>query len=124
MLADSHFIYFGVIAPVRCSDQVAFEQTSIFDPVAAFGIGFYLVSDALYTLSEVMLISFVGSQRDGPKQDAYKIFLSQLRIRIEMAFGLLQTKWCVLKTNLSTSLELFAQVLESAMCSTSQLRDK
>jgi hypothetical protein len=44
-----------------------------------------------------MLVLFVGSQRDDPTQDKFNFFLSQLRIRIEMAFGLLQKKWCVLK---------------------------
>ena len=77
--------------------QVAFERTSIFDRVAAFNTGFYLVGDAAYTLSDVMLVPFVCSQRDDPTQDTFNFFLSQLRIRIEMAFGLLQTKWCVLK---------------------------
>ena len=111
--ADSRFIYFGVIAPGKCSDQVAFERTSIFDRVAAFNTGFYLVGDAAYTLSDVMLVPFVGSQRDDPTQDTFNFFLSQLRIRIEMAFGLLQTKWCVLKKNLSTSLETSARILDS-----------
>jgi hypothetical protein len=111
--ADSRFIYFGVIAPGKCSDQVAFERTSIFDRVAAFKTGFYLVGDAAYTLSDVMLVPFVGSQRDDPTQDTFNFFLSQLRIRIEMAFGLLQTKWCVLKKNLLTSLETSARILDS-----------
>ena len=60
-----------------------------------------------------MLVPFVGSQRDHPTQDTFNFFLSQLRIRIEMAFGLLQTKWCVLKKNLSTSLETSARILDS-----------
>ena len=65
-----------------------------------------------FTLSDVMLVPFVGSQRDDQTQDAYNFFLSQLRIRIEMAFGLLQTKWAVLKRNLTTGLEKTAKVLE------------
>jgi len=73
--ADSRFIYFGVIAPGKCSDQVAFERTSIFDRVAAFNTGFYLVGDAAYTLSDVMLVPFVGSQRDDPTQDTFNFLL-------------------------------------------------
>ena len=85
--ADSRFIYFGVIAPGRCSDQVAFERTSIFDQVAAFDTEFYLVGNAVYTFSDLMLVPFVGSQRDDPTQDAACNFLlSQLKIRIEMTF--------------------------------------
>ena len=36
---------------------------------------------------------FTGSQQADPTKDAYNFFLSQVRIRIEMAFGLLTTKW-------------------------------
>jgi hypothetical protein len=64
--ANSRFIYFGLIAPGKCSDQVAFEQNSIFGRVAALDTGFSLVGDAAYTLSDVMLVPFVGSQRDDP----------------------------------------------------------
>ena len=65
--ADSQSIYFGLIAPGKCSDQVAFEQNSIFGRVAALlDTGFSLVGDAAYTLSDVMLVPFVGSQRDDP----------------------------------------------------------
>jgi hypothetical protein len=39
---------------------------------------------ASYTLNDVILVPFVGSQRDDPTQDAFNFFLSQLRIRIEM----------------------------------------
>lgn len=28
---ESRFIFFGVVAPEKCSDQVAFERTSILD---------------------------------------------------------------------------------------------
>ena len=109
---ESRFIFFGVIAPGRCSDQVAFERTALPNKTALFDSGFYLVGDAAYTLSDVMLVPFVGSQRDDQTQDAYNFFLSQLRIRIEMTFGLLQTKWAVLKRNLTTGLETTAKVLE------------
>ncbi len=39
---------------------------------------------------------FTGSQRDNSGKDAFKFFLSQVRSRIEMAFGLLQTHWGIL----------------------------
>ena len=88
--AYSRFIYFGVIAPGRFSDQVTFEQSSIFDRVAAFDTGFDLVvSDAGYILSDVMLVPFAGSLLPYyPTQDAFNFILSQLWIQtIEMALG-------------------------------------
>ena len=54
--ADSRLIDFGVIASEKCSDQVAFERTSIFDRDSAFNTGFYLVGYVAYTLSDVMML--------------------------------------------------------------------
>jgi len=54
------------------------------------------LADAAYTLSENMLIPFVGSDRCDPSQDAFNYFLSQLHIRVEMAFGRLVRKFQIL----------------------------
>ena len=62
---DSWFIYIGVIAPGRCSDQVAFEWTVIFNQVAALNKSFHRVSNAAYTFSDVLqMVPFVGSQHE------------------------------------------------------------
>ena len=54
-------------------------------------LGAYIVGNSAYTLSDKCLTPFTGSQRSDPTKDAYNIFLSQVRIRIEMAFGSLTT---------------------------------
>ncbi len=66
----------------------------------------YLVGDAAYKLSDVMLVPFTGSQRDDLGKDAFNFFLSQVRIPIEIAFGLLQTKWGILDQPLQVNLLL------------------
>ncbi len=38
-----------------------------------------------------------GEQRKDTRKDSYNFFLSQLRIRIEMTFGMLPAKWQILK---------------------------
>jgi hypothetical protein len=59
--------------------------------------GLYIVGDAAYTLTEKLLIPFTGSQQLDPKIDIFNVHLSQLRIRIEMAFGRLVRKFRILK---------------------------
>ena len=54
---------------------------------------------------------FAGSQRKDKNKDAFNFYLSQLRIRIEMAFGLLTNKWLILRRNLTTSLAMSGVVL-------------
>ena len=48
----SQFIFFGVVAPGKCGDQVAFERTSLPALMQALPVGTYLVGDAAYSVSE------------------------------------------------------------------------
>ena len=101
------------MAPGKCSDQVAFERTSLPDKIACFPPGFNLVGDAAYQVSDVMIVPFIGAQREDKANNSFNLFLSQLRIRIEMAFGLLQCKWAILCKPLTTSLHMSSKVLEA-----------
>jgi hypothetical protein len=91
------FMYFGVIAPGTVGDQVAYEDTGLSDVIESFPPGLFIVADAAYTLTEHMLVPFTGSNRLHKEKDTFNYFLSQLRIQIEMAFGLLTTKWRILR---------------------------
>jgi hypothetical protein len=111
--SDRCFTFFGVVAPGKTSDQVAFERTSIHKCIMALPMGMYVVGDAAYQVSDVILVPFTGSQREDQGKDAFNFFLLQQRIRIEMAFGLLQTKWCVLNRPLLVNLSTAAKVIET-----------
>ena len=94
---DLQFMYFGVVSPGSTNDNISYTQadelkaalTSL--PPGLFGLG-----DAAYTLSEHLLIPFTGSDRLDPAQDAFNYYLSQLRIRVETAFGRLVKKFGIL----------------------------
>mmetsp|Transcript_6544 Transcript_6544/g.7340 ORF Transcript_6544/g.7340 Transcript_6544/m.7340 type:complete len:89 (-) Transcript_6544:71-337(-) len=66
--------------------------------------GCYFVGDAAYILLEGLLVPFTGSQKRHPQNDAFNFHLSQMRIRIEMAFGRLVRKFGILKTNIECNL--------------------
>ena len=63
----------------------------------ALPTGTYLIGDAAYSLIERMLVPFTGSQHINASNDAYNFYLSQLQIRIEMAFELMTNKWRILR---------------------------
>jgi DDE superfamily endonuclease len=88
---NCRFLFFGVIAPGKCGDQVAFERTPLLDYIKLLPDGFYIIGDAAYSVGEKMLTPFTGGHRSDPTKDAYNFFLSQLRIRIEMSLVCLQT---------------------------------
>jgi len=91
------FSFFAVAAPGKEPDQSALDRTNFRTILEAIPDFWYIVADAAYSLSNKVLTPFTGSQRDIPENDAFNFFLSQLRIRIEMAFGRLVGKWRVLR---------------------------
>jgi hypothetical protein len=48
---------------------------------------------------------FIGKDKENGNNDVFNYYLSQLRIRIEMAFGLLCGKWRILQAPLQAKLE-------------------
>ena len=65
--------------------------------------GFFCSGDNAYPLKNTMLILYSGSQRFQEYCDIYNFYLLQMRIRIEMAFGQLTTKWRIFRKDLSYS---------------------
>ena len=90
------FMFFGVVAPGKCGDQVAFELPPLSEYTKQLPDGYFIIGDAAYSVGKKVLTPFTGGHSSDPANDAYNFFLSQLRIRIEMSFGLLTNKWQIL----------------------------
>jgi hypothetical protein len=74
----SRFTYFAVVAPGKCSDQVAFQRTFLPELMQAFLVGTYLVGNAAYSVSKKMIVPFKGTQQSNPCNNAHNFYLSQL----------------------------------------------
>jgi DDE superfamily endonuclease len=98
------FLYFAVAAPGSFPDANALSLTRLQKWIDSLPAGFYVVADNAYTISEHVLIPFSGSQRHVPQNSSYNYFLSQLRIRIEQAFGQFSVKWRIIRKPLETRL--------------------
>jgi len=110
--ARERFLFFGVVAPGKTNDNVAFEYCAhLKEIIQSLPYGLFLVGDAAYTSNERMLTPMIGSQRLDPVNDAYNFYLSQVRIRIEMAFARLVTKWRILRAPLLGSLATISRTL-------------
>ena len=107
------FLFFAVAKPGGSSDLRAHEGLSIQEIIENLPDGIYVLGDAAYMLSEHVIVPFTGGDRMDPSKDTYNYYLSQLRIRIEMAFGLLCTKWEVLQKNLKCSLAKNSKMVEA-----------
>lgn len=110
--ARERFLFFGVVAPGKTNDVVAFEMCrGLKDMLERLPYGLFIVGDAAYTLSEKVLVPFVGSQKSDAINDAYNFYLSQVRIRIEMAFARMVMKWRILRAPLLGSLRTISRTL-------------
>jgi hypothetical protein len=110
--SDVQFMFFGVMGPGNKSDQPAYKETGLAEIIENLPAGLFIAADAAYIVTEHILIPFTGSQRQDCVKDTFNFFLSQLRIRIENTFGLLTTKWRVLRKPLECSLKVNADILQ------------
>ena len=68
--------------------------------VVALARWIFILGDNAYRLPNKVLIPFSGSSKQDANNDAYNFYLSQLRIRVEMTFGRLSTKWRIFLSDL------------------------
>ena len=111
----SRFTYASIMFPGATNDLEAFEGSSLFGIHQQFPWGFYLLADNAYTLSDRLLVPFFGSQRCSVSHFAFNFYLSQLRIKIEQAFGLLVTKWRILRAALEVALHNVTPLIFACM---------
>ena len=71
----------------------------------------YVVGDNAYTPSEHVLVPFAGVEKTDSLKDTYNFHLSQVRIRIEMAFGRLVSKWRIFKSPLSVKMKNATRII-------------
>lgn len=103
--AKLRFIYVAVAAPGGTNDIQAYRQSSLPSKVINLPLGKYLIGDNAYTCTEHLITPFAGEDRRNVQRDAYNFYVSQLRIRIEMAFGRLTGKWRILRQPLQSRLK-------------------
>ncbi|KAL7542523.1 hypothetical protein ACHAWF_007216 [Thalassiosira exigua] len=112
--SDLRFTYFGVVSPGSTNDNISYPIAeglkNVFDSLP---VGLYGVADAAYTLSENLLIPYFGAERFDPAHDVFNYYLSQLRIRVEMAFGRLCNKFRILSGKVEGSLDRVSAILNA-----------
>ena len=114
---DLLFLYVAVAAPGKTNDARAFYRCNdLIQWLEALPEEYYSIGDNAYPLSLRMLIPFnkaeivaFGKYADCAR--TYNFYLSQLRMRIEMAFGRLTTKWRILRRTLDFKCENNAKLV-------------
>ncbi|CAM9931598.1 unnamed protein product, partial [Heterosigma akashiwo] len=109
------FTWMSCKCPGSTSDSMAFLLSSLPMLLSCLSPGLYILGDAAYSCTDVLLTPYIGVLPPGSPEDSYNFYLSQLRIRIEMAFGLLTTKWRILRQPLEVPLNRAPKIIFACM---------
>ena len=110
------FIYFGITSPGKTGDARALNKCIKLRQWMEKHLKnspFFFVGDNAYVLCDELLIPYSGNNMT-ESQRTYNFYLSQMRIRIEMAFGRLTTKWRVFRTKLENTTETNSKICSVA----------
>jgi DDE superfamily endonuclease len=97
----------SIMYPGPTSDCLAFEGMTLFVTKLENGIlapGLCLFGDNAYINCFFLATPFSGTA--GGSKDAYNFYHSQLRIQIECAFGILTSRWAILRKALPASITI------------------
>jgi DDE superfamily endonuclease len=97
-VADHHsrFLFLALSGPGVMGDRQAIHETSLNQLIESLPIGACVIGDAAYCPTERMIPVYQGLAKLQSKYDNFNFFASQLRIRVEMAFGIMSMKWGIL----------------------------
>jgi hypothetical protein len=115
--ASLKFIFIEVAAPGRTSDIRAYRTRCrpMKDWIDQLPDGYFVVlGDSAYPLLNHLLIPFSGTGRYDQHKSAYNYYLSQLRTRIEMAFGRMTSRWRLFHRNLDCTLPVCSKIILAA----------
>jgi DDE superfamily endonuclease len=99
------FTYFAIAAPGNANDRSAIKQCGLLDLIEALPNGICVIGDAAYEPSEHMAPIYQGNDKLNSKYDNWNFYASQLRIRVEMAFGQMNNKFGILQRPLQVKLK-------------------
>lgn len=110
---DAHcrFTFVGVGGPGVTKDRTAIKDSGLYDLVERLPTGYICIGDCAYQPTENLVSIFGGDLALKKDNDNFNFFASQLRIRIEMAFGLMTRKWGILQRPLSNALPSIKHII-------------
>ena len=93
---NCRFLFIGVAGPGVMGNRDAIKQIRLGSLIESLPGLYCAIGDCAYTASEHLVPIFRGENARTARNDNFNFFASQLRIRIEMAFGLMVNKWGIL----------------------------
>jgi DDE superfamily endonuclease len=105
---NAMFTYFALSAPGSANDRVAIKELiggeSLSDKIEQLPGDFVVLADAGYEATEKLIPMFYGHQRNSPLNSNFNYAASSIRMRIEMDFGQMVSKFGILQRPLKNNL--------------------
>lgn len=119
--SESRFTAFSASCPGGMGDALAFTRWKLSELVTRvcnetlrdYRRTLYIIGDNAYTNSRYCITPYTQPQITSPYHDSYNFHASQLRIRVEMAFGILVRKWGMLQKPLEIKLKNLGKLLNA-----------
>ena len=107
---QGRFLDLSIMFPGSTSDCLAFEGMAIYEKLerGLLAPGLCLFGDNAYINCIFMATPYSGVS--GGSKDAYNFYQSQVRIRIECAFGILTHRWAILRKALPQNMSISKSV--------------
>mmetsp|Transcript_23155 Transcript_23155/g.64385 ORF Transcript_23155/g.64385 Transcript_23155/m.64385 type:complete len:429 (+) Transcript_23155:970-2256(+) len=103
--AFCRFQYVAVAGPGSLNDRDALVACDLGRLVDNLPLNYVMIFDAAYPSSKHGVPMYFGVDKENPFCDNFNYYASQLRIRIEMAFGMMYQKWGVLWRPMRVSID-------------------
>jgi len=93
---NSRFLYVAVAGPGSMNDNDAARESEALFLVESVPFPYVIIGDCAYVPTERMVPTYGGIYATRKNNDSFNYYASQLRTRVEMAFGLMSEKWGIL----------------------------
>ena len=101
---NCNFLFIGVAGPGIMGDCQAVHECRLSKLVESTHGVLYCISNCAYTPTEKLLPIYRSEQSAKERYDNFNFYASQLRIHIEMAFGVMVKKWGILQRPITISI--------------------
>lgn len=113
-VSTSRFIYVNCDSPGGVNDCRAYRRSQLPATVESLESGLFIAADNAYMSPEHLLTPYNALQTTDSFRNSFNYSLSQLRIRVEMAFSMLANKWGVFKRPLQNELDYCTSLIHCA----------
>ena len=102
---NCRFLFIGVGGPGVMGDREAIKESGLYNFVEKLPGLLYCIGDCAYTPTEHLIPIYGSDYATKTRYNNYNFCASQLRIRIEMSFGLMVKRWGILSRPLTIKMQ-------------------